>query len=111
MHENEDPVESENADDASHIVSLDEHVCEAERRSHEGHHVIGEKNQGLLEDRRRKRRAEELRPKRGKETTVLGEGWSEKGRIGGRTGKEEAEEEGRIEGRTGKEEAEEEGRI
>ena len=65
MNEYEDTVEREDADDASHVVRLDEKVGESEWRSHERHHVIGQEDERLLEDRSRKRRLKELRPQMG----------------------------------------------
>jgi len=65
VDEYEDAVERENADDASHVVRLDEKVGESEGRRHERHHVIGQEDERLLEDGGRKRRLKELRPQIG----------------------------------------------
>ena len=62
MDENENAVESENADDAAHVEGFDEEVGESQRRSHKGHHAVAQQNQAFLEDGRRKRTLKEFRP-------------------------------------------------
>ena len=56
VDEYEDAVESEDANDATHVVGFDEKVGESERRSHKRHHVIGQKHQRLLEESSRQSR-------------------------------------------------------